>query len=108
MKRVWKNHKVVFSLLLVAILLSMATSGSLLAEAKIPDFLAIQGFELRHFQFLIILYLTIHIKYFGCLCKAESLKRGIQRRNLKPLPPGGGTPPKPNTPPRHLPPARYK
>ncbi|MFQ6620346.1 hypothetical protein Gotur_000176 [Gossypium turneri] len=80
MKRVWKNHEVVFSLLLVTILLSMATSGSLLAEAKIPDFLAIQ----------------------------ESLKRGIQRRNLKPLPPGGGTPPKPNTPPRHLPPARYK
>nr|KJB10796.1 hypothetical protein B456_001G225000 [Gossypium raimondii] len=65
MKRVWKNHKVVFSLLLVTILLSMATSGSLLAEAKIPNFLAIQ----------------------------ESLKRGIQRRNLKPLPPGGGTPP---------------
>ncbi|MBA0847307.1 hypothetical protein Goshw_015870, partial [Gossypium schwendimanii] len=43
MKRVWKNHKAVFSLLLVTILLSMATSGSLLAEAKIPDFLAIQG-----------------------------------------------------------------
>ncbi|MFQ6620347.1 hypothetical protein Gotur_000176 [Gossypium turneri] len=42
MKRVWKNHEVVFSLLLVTILLSMATSGSLLAEAKIPDFLAIQ------------------------------------------------------------------
>ncbi|KAA3459236.1 hypothetical protein EPI10_013745 [Gossypium australe] len=80
MKRVWRNNTVVSSLLLVTILLSMATSGSLLAEAKIPNFLAIQ----------------------------ESLKRGIQRRNLKPLPPGGGTPPKPNTPPRHLPPARYK
>ncbi|MFQ6658685.1 hypothetical protein Gotur_027835 [Gossypium turneri] len=80
MKRVWKNSKAVFSLLLVTILLSMATSGSLLAEAKIPDFLAIQ----------------------------ESLKRGIQRRNLKPLPPGGGTPPKPNNPTQQLPPFGYK
>ncbi|KAK5820064.1 hypothetical protein PVK06_025109 [Gossypium arboreum] len=80
MKKVWKNNKVVFSLLLVTILLSMATSGSLLAEARIPNFLAIQ----------------------------ESLKRDIHRRNLKPLPPGGGTPPKPNTPPRHLPPVRYR
>ncbi|KAB2022560.1 hypothetical protein E1A91_D07G226200v1 [Gossypium mustelinum] len=80
MKRVWKNNKAVFSLLLVTILLSMATSGSLLADAKIPDFLAIQ----------------------------ESLKRGIQRRNLKPLLPGGGTPPKPNTMHGQLPPAGYK
>ncbi|KAB2075268.1 hypothetical protein ERO13_A07G194200v2 [Gossypium hirsutum] len=80
MKRVWKNNKVVFSLLMVTILLSMATSGSLLAEAKIPNFSAIQ----------------------------DSLKSGIQRRNLRPLPPGGGTSPIPNPPYRQEPPARYK
>ncbi|MBA0549182.1 hypothetical protein Golob_020234 [Gossypium lobatum] len=80
MKRVCKNHKVVFSLLLVTILSSMATSGSLLAEAKIPNFLAIQ----------------------------DSLKSGIQRQNLRPSPPGGGTSPNPNPPYTQGPPPRYK
>ncbi|KAA3459237.1 hypothetical protein EPI10_013746 [Gossypium australe] len=36
------NNAVFFSVLLVSILLSMASSGSLLAEATIPNFSALQ------------------------------------------------------------------
>ncbi|MFQ6658684.1 hypothetical protein Gotur_027835 [Gossypium turneri] len=104
MKRVWKNSKAVFSLLLVTILLSMATSGSLLAEAKIPDFLAIQ---VGSFKFDLEFHVEIKVGN-GHYYKWYTLKRGIQRRNLKPLPPGGGTPPKPNNPTQQLPPFGYK
>lgn len=55
MKRLWMNNEVVFSLLLVTIVLSMASSASLLAEATIPNFLAIQGlFSFFHHPFFFI------------------------------------------------------
>ncbi|KAK8517884.1 hypothetical protein V6N13_128042 [Hibiscus sabdariffa] len=92
-----KSNAVVYWLLLMAasIVLSMPDSGSLLAEARIPNFSAIQG----------CLFVEARISNFSAI--QESLKSGMQRRNLKPLPPAHGKSPDPSKPPRHLPPAGF-
>ncbi|XWS75933.1 hypothetical protein CRYUN_Cryun01aG0134100 [Craigia yunnanensis] len=68
MKRSSKNNAVVFIVLLACTVISMASLGSLLVEARIPHFSAIQG----------------------------SLKNGLHRRSLKSLPPAVMNSPNPN------------
>ncbi|GMI98594.1 hypothetical protein HRI_003528700 [Hibiscus trionum] len=77
MKMKKNSNALVFSLLLASIILAIASSGFLCVEARIPNFSAIEA----------------------------SLKSGMQRRNLKPLPPAHGKSPDPNTQRKFLPPA---